>query len=87
MGYSMSTTYDSNQTNWINNQIQWSSLRTDRDNHVQVFIDNVRDGYQSQFAMEEDAQDMAKNTPYDFLSIMHYRKDSFAKRDANVRRT
>ena len=54
---------------------------------MQVFIDNVRDGYQSQFAMEEDAQDMAKNTPYDFLSIMHYRKDSFAKMDANVRRT
>ena len=59
-------------------------FRLDRDDHITVYFENIQDGLDRQFEKKEDAIDAARNTPYDYLSIMHYGKSSFAKRDSAV---
>ena len=60
-------------------------LRMDRNSHVSVYQANVQWGKWHNFEMKEDTVDVARNTPYDYLSIMHYGKSSFAKIDSAVR--
>ena len=57
----------------------------DRNDHVTVYQANVQDGKWHNFEMKEDTVDVARNTPYDYLSIMHYGKSSFAKTDSAVK--
>ncbi|VDL79489.1 unnamed protein product [Nippostrongylus brasiliensis] len=51
--------------------------RPDRDEYVTVYEDNIEDGQRSQFDKVLDAD--THDTPYDFHSVMHYRKDGFGK--------
>lgn len=53
--------------------------RGDRDDHVEVLLDNVREGKKHNFSQHEsDGTDIG---PYDHGSIMHYGSKAFAKTD------
>ncbi|CAJ0596148.1 unnamed protein product [Cylicocyclus nassatus] len=54
-------------------------MRFDRDNYVTVHYDNVERRYWSQFQKLTLWQATTYNIPYDYKSIMHYSKTSFAK--------
>ena len=44
----------------------------DRDKYVDVFINNIAPGYESQYEIVPSDQIETKNLPYDYGSIMHY---------------
>ncbi|KAK6726732.1 hypothetical protein RB195_004821 [Necator americanus] len=53
--------------------------RYDRDNYVKVHYENIEKGYWSQFKKLLPYKATTYNVPYDYKSIMHYGKTSFAK--------
>ncbi|XP_046696389.1 low choriolytic enzyme-like [Silurus meridionalis] len=52
--------------------------RSDRDEHVKILFENVRDGEEGNF---EKVNTNNLNTPYDYNSIMHYGRCAFSKND------
>ncbi|WKY13843.1 hypothetical protein Q1695_004576 [Nippostrongylus brasiliensis] len=54
--------------------------RPDRDKYVTIYRNNIKEGHQSQFKKLPDAD--THDTPYDYNSVMHYRKDEFGKNGA-----
>ncbi|KAJ3606196.1 hypothetical protein NHX12_025717 [Muraenolepis orangiensis] len=53
--------------------------RSDRDDYVHIWWDQVLEGMEHNFAKYEDDFITDQNTPYDYESIMHYRPFSFNK--------
>jgi astacin len=51
--------------------------RSDRDNYIEIRMDNVLDDKRDQFS--QHINDGSKRFDYDFGSIMHYPSDAFAK--------
>ncbi len=49
--------------------------RSDRDGFVTILTNNIEPGYEGDFVKLADSQNI---NAYDFLSIMHYRRDSFS---------
>jgi astacin (peptidase family M12A) len=49
--------------------------RHDRDDHVEIHLENVRPIYRSQYKIEKKGEDFGQ---YDFDSIMHYSGDAYA---------
>ncbi|KAK6726492.1 hypothetical protein RB195_004675 [Necator americanus] len=54
-------------------------MREDRDQYVKVHNENIKDGYQNQFGKILPSDAYTYGVPYDYLSIMHYEKNAFAK--------
>ncbi|XP_057316292.1 hatching enzyme 1.2-like [Hydractinia symbiolongicarpus] len=55
--------------------------RPDRDNYVKILWDNITPkDMKSNFQKQPYSNVDSMNSPYDYLSIMHYHKDGFAKR-------
>ena len=54
--------------------------RADRDRFVTVHLDNVRDGLEDNF--DKHVSDGLDIGPYDYDSVMHYRRDAFCKKNA-----
>ncbi|KAL2084056.1 hypothetical protein ACEWY4_019574 [Coilia grayii] len=50
--------------------------RSDRDNHVQIHLENVETGKENNF---NKVATLNQNTPYDYTSVMHYSRDAFSK--------
>ena len=63
-------------------------LRPDRDSHLDLLWDNVKEGMKNQFEIpsEETYLRPTEDIPYDYLSIMHYGRYTFVKMDENVSR-
>ncbi|XP_054879574.1 high choriolytic enzyme 1-like [Poeciliopsis prolifica] len=51
-------------------------VRSDRDQHVQILFENIKDGEYDQF---KKVQTNNLGTPYDFTSVMQYGKYAFSK--------
>lgn len=51
--------------------------RPDRDQYVKIHLENVRNGYASDFSKIQDVNSLG--VPYDYNSIMHYSETAFAK--------
>lgn len=51
--------------------------RVDRDEHVRINWENVKDGFDSAFS--KSTYDGTQGLPYDYLSVMHYGKKAFSK--------
>ncbi|KAF4013451.1 hypothetical protein G4228_005104 [Cervus hanglu yarkandensis] len=56
--------------------------RTDRDDYVNIWWDEILPGYQHNFNTYDDSFTTDLNTPYDYESLMHYRPLSFNKNDS-----
>ncbi|KAK7907334.1 hypothetical protein WMY93_015946 [Mugilogobius chulae] len=56
--------------------------RTDRDDYVDIWLDQVTDGLQHNFNKYNDDYITDQNTPYDYESVMHYRPFSFNKNES-----
>ncbi|KAG5846539.1 hypothetical protein ANANG_G00116070 [Anguilla anguilla] len=56
--------------------------RTDRDDYVDIWLDQVIPGMEHNFNKYDDTFITDQNTPYDYESIMHYRPYSFNKNDS-----
>uniref|UniRef100_A0A4W2CFK1 Meprin A subunit n=1 Tax=Bos indicus x Bos taurus TaxID=30522 RepID=A0A4W2CFK1_BOBOX len=56
--------------------------RTDRDDYVNIWWDEILPGYQHNFNTYDDNFITDLNTPYDYESLMHYRPLSFNKNDS-----
>ncbi|XP_055005184.1 meprin A subunit alpha-like isoform X2 [Boleophthalmus pectinirostris] len=56
--------------------------RTDRDDYVDIWLDQVTDGLQHNFNKYNDDFITDQNTPYDYESVMHYRPFSFNKNES-----
>ncbi|KHJ94082.1 astacin [Oesophagostomum dentatum] len=54
-------------------------LREDRDKYIRVHTENILAGYQHIFSTITPDNAPTYNVPYDYLSIMHYGKDAYAK--------
>ncbi|KHJ78077.1 astacin, partial [Oesophagostomum dentatum] len=54
-------------------------LREDRDMYIRVHTENILAGYQHIFSTITPDNAPTYNVPYDYLSIMHYGKDAYAK--------
>jgi hypothetical protein len=55
--------------------------RTDRDQYLDVLWGNIEEPYRNQFALvPETFMDAMRGSPFDFRSIMLYRRDTFAAR-------
>ncbi|XP_063054831.1 hatching enzyme 1.2-like [Engraulis encrasicolus] len=50
--------------------------RSDRDNHVRVYLENVEDGKERNF---NKVATLNQNTAYDYSSVMHYDRLAFSK--------
>ncbi|KAL9982568.1 hypothetical protein ACROYT_G004627 [Oculina patagonica] len=60
--------------------------RPDRDKYVTIYRQNLQDGWKNVLDKPNDIWNYdTSGTPYDYLSIMHYTKTAFAKRDHNGR--
>ncbi|XP_020506041.2 meprin A subunit beta-like [Labrus bergylta] len=53
--------------------------RYDRDDYVTIIWKNIKDGYQGNFRKISQSLRTTFNTPYDYLSVMHYGKKVFSK--------
>ncbi|KAK5624136.1 hypothetical protein CRENBAI_010933 [Crenichthys baileyi] len=56
--------------------------RSDRDDYVKIWWDEIEEGKQHNFNKYEDDFITDLNTPYDYESIMHYRPLSFNKNES-----
>ncbi|XP_034084630.1 meprin A subunit alpha [Gymnodraco acuticeps] len=56
--------------------------RSDRDDYVKIWWDEIEEGMQHNFNKYEDDFITDLNTPYDYESIMHYRPLSFNKNES-----
>ncbi|XP_057679394.1 meprin A subunit alpha-like isoform X2 [Corythoichthys intestinalis] len=56
--------------------------RTDRDDYVDIWLDQVQSGLQHNFNKYNDDFITDQNTAYDYESIMHYRPFSFNKNES-----
>uniref|UniRef100_A0A3B5A4N7 Meprin A subunit n=1 Tax=Stegastes partitus TaxID=144197 RepID=A0A3B5A4N7_9TELE len=56
--------------------------RSDRDDYVNIWWDQIEEGKQHNFDKYEDDFITDMNTPYDYESIMHYRPLSFNKNES-----
>ncbi|CAJ0596081.1 unnamed protein product [Cylicocyclus nassatus] len=54
-------------------------MRYDRDKYIKVHYENIDRGYWSQFEKVSPYEATTFNVPYDYKSVMHYDKNSFAK--------
>ncbi|KAK6726489.1 hypothetical protein RB195_004674 [Necator americanus] len=54
-------------------------MRYDRDKYIKVHYENIERGYWSQFEKVTPDKATTYNVPYDYKSVMHYGKRSFAK--------
>ena len=52
--------------------------RTDRDSYVTVHWENVQPGMEDRFSVYSDVKTEHLNDPYDFESIMHYRRNAYS---------
>uniref|UniRef100_A0A0K0DUU8 Metalloendopeptidase n=1 Tax=Strongyloides stercoralis TaxID=6248 RepID=A0A0K0DUU8_STRER len=59
-------------------------MRKDRDDYVIIHKENIKEGTEVQFQKIIGSGVSTYNTPYDYLSIMHYGKNFFAKNDKLV---
>ena len=57
--------------------------RTDRDDYVKIFKENIKSGKKGQFDIAKIDTDTF-GTPYDGLSIMHYGRKAFSKNDKDT---
>ncbi|XP_057298308.1 uncharacterized protein LOC130629192 [Hydractinia symbiolongicarpus] len=53
--------------------------RTDRDNYVTILLHNVREGKKHNFAKKLKKDVTTFGLPYDYRSVMHYKKTAFGK--------
>ena len=53
--------------------------RHDRDEYIEVISNNIRDGAESNFHKFEEGQTDTLGYGYDYASVMHYSRTSFAK--------
>jgi len=56
--------------------VQHTQERPDRDRHVEVLKENIKDMYEYSYAVCQDCQDYG--VPYDCSSIMHYGTETFS---------
>uniref|UniRef100_A0A3P8VSN6 Meprin A subunit n=1 Tax=Cynoglossus semilaevis TaxID=244447 RepID=A0A3P8VSN6_CYNSE len=56
--------------------------RSDRDNYVKIWWDQIEDGKEHNFNKYEDDFITDLNTAYDYESVMHYRPKSFNKNES-----
>ncbi|XP_034555709.1 meprin A, alpha (PABA peptide hydrolase), tandem duplicate 1 [Notolabrus celidotus] len=56
--------------------------RTDRDDYVDIWLDQVTPGLEHNFNKYNDDYITDQNTPYDYESLMHYRPFSFNKNES-----
>ncbi|MBZ3872772.1 Meprin A subunit alpha [Sciurus carolinensis] len=56
--------------------------RTDRDDYVNIWWDEIIPGYQHNFNTYDDSFITDLNTPYDYESVMHYAPFSFNKNES-----
>lgn len=56
--------------------------RTDRDDYVDIWLDQVTPGLEHNFNKYNDDYITDQNTPYDYESVMHYRPFSFNKNES-----
>ncbi|XP_036269451.1 meprin A subunit alpha isoform X2 [Pipistrellus kuhlii] len=56
--------------------------RTDRDDYVKIWWDEIIPGYQHNFNTYDDSFITDLNTPYDYESLMHYAPFSFNKNES-----
>ncbi|XP_034435235.1 meprin A subunit alpha [Hippoglossus hippoglossus] len=56
--------------------------RSDRDNYVKIWWDQIEEGMEHNFKKYEDDFITDLNTPYDYESVMHYRPLSFNKNES-----
>ncbi|KAK6726560.1 hypothetical protein RB195_004720 [Necator americanus] len=54
-------------------------MRADRDKYIKVHYENIQESYWSQFDKVSPLEATTYNVPYDYKSIMHYDKTSFAQ--------
>ncbi|TGZ60201.1 hypothetical protein CRM22_008660 [Opisthorchis felineus] len=61
--------------------------RPDRDNHVDILLENVVEGQDFNFKKMDPGEVNSLGEPYDYSSIMHYAKGTFAKanKDETIR--
>ncbi|CAH8432073.1 unnamed protein product [Dicrocoelium dendriticum] len=61
--------------------------RPDRDEHVEILLENVVDGQDFNFKKMDPGEVNSLGEPYDYSSIMHYAKGTFAKanKDETIR--
>ncbi|CAL8097727.1 unnamed protein product [Calicophoron daubneyi] len=61
--------------------------RPDRDEHVEILLENVVDGQEFNFKKMDPGEVNSLGEPYDYSSIMHYAKGTFAKanKDETIR--
>jgi hypothetical protein len=55
--------------------------RPDRDNYVKVNYQNIKPGMEDNFEKYDNSYVNTQNTPYDYLSIMHYDRYTFSSND------
>ncbi|CAH1787748.1 unnamed protein product [Owenia fusiformis] len=53
--------------------------RNDRDDYIEIVESNIKSGFSSNFAKQENPDTLISFTPYDYNSIMHYGKYAFSK--------
>ena len=53
--------------------------RPDRDQYIDVILANVLPGYEFNFDKKEESQIDSQGVGYDYNSIMHYDRNSFAR--------
>ncbi|KAE9553431.1 hypothetical protein FO519_003344 [Halicephalobus sp. NKZ332] len=59
-------------------------MRYDRDNYLKIHYENVARGLRDQFVKIPPSRGYVYGTPYDYRSVMHYDKASFAKKGGLV---
>ncbi|XP_053178944.1 low choriolytic enzyme-like [Scomber japonicus] len=55
---------------------QHEQSRSDRDEHIEIIWENIKDGEEDQFEIV-DTRNL--DTPYDYDSVMQYKRDAFSK--------
>uniref|UniRef100_A0A3Q2QG24 Metalloendopeptidase n=1 Tax=Fundulus heteroclitus TaxID=8078 RepID=A0A3Q2QG24_FUNHE len=58
--------------------------RYDRDNYVQIVSANILPGGEHAFRKVASDESTVHGTPYDYMSVLHYRKDAFTNGDGST---